>query len=113
MKTLYSEGWVSYLEEEYDNDYCRAGYYCAAGSEAPTVCDAGHYCPIPLMAALDSTKTCTPGFDCTGGSNTPTPLDCLLDGEDCGNICQPGYYCEGDVAAQPCPQGTFYPAKGA
>jgi hypothetical protein len=110
--------YISYVED-LDNDYCESGYYCPLQSETPTLCNAGYYCPIPLMSGLNDAFnyipgftdpfTCTPGFDCTGGSHTPTPLNCQLVDESttepddgwpsCGDICQPGYYCEGNVAA--------------
>jgi hypothetical protein len=71
----------------YGGDYCPAGTYCKPGSTATTPCDAGHFCPVPLMTALNSTNKCRAGYYCDGGANTSTPEGLG------GNICPPGHYC--------------------
>ena len=81
---------------------CHPGTYCPQGSSYPQGCDPGFY---QDMEAMDTCKSCPPGFYCYANTSDYTV-----------NICPAGHYCllETEHPAQyPCPAGTFNNVTGA
>jgi len=88
--------------------YCEPGTFCPAGADAPKQCQAGHYCPRPMMPLWSDDDDCLAGYYCTGGASIGTPTDGAT-----GNICPTGHFCEaGSTAADACPDGTFLGDEG-
>ena len=98
---------------------CPAGGFCPAGAATPQPCDPGNYVnfagaknkydcipcdPGKFCAGSNNenaTQLCSAGYYCIGGSSVPTQ-----------NETQPGYYTEaGAFKMEPCPSGTYQPAK--
>ncbi|KAF6736840.1 hypothetical protein FQA47_014055 [Oryzias melastigma] len=91
------------LEDESDCQPCPRGWYCLAGSSAPTGrCNSGHYCPEGT--AYGTQFPCPAGTYSIQMGNRHTE-DCLE--------CPEGSFCEqGTSKPSPCPPSTFRPLKG-
>ncbi|KAF7668979.1 hypothetical protein LDENG_00271770 [Lucifuga dentata] len=91
------------LEAESECGPCPQGWYCLAGSGAPSGrCSSGHYCPEGT--AYGSQFPCPAGTYSTRMGNRHRE-DCL--------ICPEGSYCQqGTSKPSPCPPSTFHRLKG-
>ncbi|XP_070399343.1 multiple epidermal growth factor-like domains protein 6 [Nothobranchius furzeri] len=91
------------LEAEGECQQCPRGWYCLAGSAAPTGrCNSGHYCPEGTAYGTQ--------FPCPAGTysiqmGNRFKEDCLICLE--GSFCQPG-----TSKPSPCPPSTFRHLKG-
>ncbi|KPP71461.1 hypothetical protein Z043_109635 [Scleropages formosus] len=99
---------------------CPTGSFCPPGSALPSPCPPGTFSNNTGLGNALQCVRCPPGFYCSGSNNTsPT------------GPCSPGYYCTGASVspvqyeaeeghftragasrAEPCPFGTFQPARG-
>jgi len=77
------------------------GFYCPEATPTKIPCNAGHYCDLNKMTALDSGKKCTKGYVCISNSAVAAPTDGVK-----GKKCPKGHYCpEGAEVEIPCPLG--------
>uniref|UniRef100_A0AAV2J154 Uncharacterized protein n=1 Tax=Knipowitschia caucasica TaxID=637954 RepID=A0AAV2J154_KNICA len=91
------------LEYESECQPCPRGWYCLAGSAAPTGrCSSGHYCPEGTAYGSQ--------FPCPVGTYSIQMGNRHID--DCV-ICPEGFFCpEGTSKPSPCPRATYQPHKG-
>lgn len=98
---------------------CPAGYYCAAGTELPTVeCEEGYICPEGTYSQVP----CPPGYTCDGTLNTASTMVACVAGNYCPGgsttataiACPEGYYCETQASFPvPCDLGTYNPTASS
>ncbi|KAM4567238.1 uncharacterized protein PAE49_010636 isoform 2-T2 [Odontesthes bonariensis] len=97
--------WSSHsgLEAESECQPCPRGWYCLAGSAAPTGrCNSGHYCPEGTAYGTQ--------FPCPAGTYSIQMGNRYR--EDC-LICPKGLFCQrGTSKPSPCPPSTFRHLKG-
>ena len=63
---------------------CPAGAYCPAGSDSPSLCQAGYYLNATGNDDVTDCELCTPGYYCSGGGS-----------EEPDGPCEAGWYCPG------------------
>ncbi|XP_028320851.1 uncharacterized protein LOC114474630 [Gouania willdenowi] len=97
--------WSSHsgLEGEHECQPCPQGWYCLAGSGAPSGrCSSGHYCP---EGTAYSTQFACPVGTYSIRMGNRNKKDCF--------ICPEGFFCEqGTSKPSPCPPSTYHLRKG-
>jgi hypothetical protein len=121
---------------------CPAGYFCPAGSVAPTtnecsrgqyslagagnctLCPAGRFGASVRLTSANCTGPCAAGFWCPAGSTGEAPMACALgrystggEGDTACTLCPPGKYggatmLPSEVCSGDCPSGRFGSVAG-
>ncbi|CAG6003426.1 unnamed protein product, partial [Menidia menidia] len=117
-------GWYCLAGSAAPTGRCNSGYYCPEATVNPRVCGAGSYSvmPHPTQSTDEGSEECSPclqGHYCSNETTSEEAMRSLMglarDPQRSATLCPRGFYCPGgsiNPNPVPCPNGTYGESPG-